>query len=142
MAAALYNPEILGLAVSLAEYPFERAFDFQSEARSRSCGSSIALGLDTDQSGQVSSVGVKVAACAIGQASAAIFAREVCGRKTQEVIQATRSVEDWVDGLGPMPDWADLALLEPALAYSARHGAILLPWRAARSALCNPKAAS
>jgi len=33
------------------------------------------------------------------------------------------------------PDWPDLALVAPARAYPARHGAMLLPWKAAAAAL-------
>ena len=37
-----------------------------------------------------------------------------------------------------MPDWPDLEMLAPALPYPGRHGAILLPWRAAADALSKP----
>jgi NifU-like protein involved in Fe-S cluster formation len=41
----------------------------------------------------------------------------------------------WLDDEGPAPDWPDLTLVAPARAYPARHGAMLLPWKAAAAAL-------
>ena len=44
-------------------------------------------------------------------------------------------LEAWLAGDGPVPGWPDLALVEPARAHPARHGAMLLPWKAALAAL-------
>jgi len=41
----------------------------------------------------------------------------------------------WLGGAGQMPDWPGLAAIAAARDYPARHGAILLPWRAALDAL-------
>jgi len=41
----------------------------------------------------------------------------------------------WLDGKSAMPEWPDLGILQPAVVYPGRHGAILLPWRAAVDAL-------
>ena len=41
--AALYSPELLALAIELADFPFDPQAPVTGEARSRSCGSTIAL---------------------------------------------------------------------------------------------------
>lgn len=134
-ATPLYTTEILGLAVELASYPLDTRAPLQGSARSRSCGSVLDIGLDIDRDGQITGCGLKVAACAIGQASAALFARHAPGRDTAGIVLTLRQLETWLEGAGPMPDWPQLSLLEPARPYSARHGAILLPWKAAVQAL-------
>ena len=64
--AALYTPEILALAVELADYPLSDELPLRGEARSRVCGSRVALGLATGADGSVAEAGARVTACAIG----------------------------------------------------------------------------
>ena len=42
-APALYSPQLLALAIELADYPFDGAAAATGRARSRSCGSVIEL---------------------------------------------------------------------------------------------------
>ena len=79
-----------------------------------------------------------LSACAIGQASAAVFAREARGRGAEEMLAALGEIETWLgeEGEGAQPRWPGIAVLAPARAYPARHGAILMPWKASVSALC------
>jgi NifU-like protein involved in Fe-S cluster formation len=135
-AQRLYTPELLALAVELAEYPPLDAAPAHGEARSPTCGSTLAMDLALDDGGRIARLGLRVRACAVGQASAAIFARHAPGRDLASLRDTLAGLEAWLDDEGrPMPDWPDLALVEPARAYPARHGAILLPWRAAAAAL-------
>jgi NifU-like protein involved in Fe-S cluster formation len=76
-----------------------------------------------------------VRACAVGQAAAAVFARHARGRDLAAIRGMLDRLEAWLDDEGPAPDWPDLALVAPARAYPARHGAMLLPWKAAAAAL-------
>lgn len=134
-AQRLYTPELLALAVELAEYaPLEIA-TARGDARSSTCGSTLAMDLALDDTGKIARLGMRVRACAVGQASAALFARHATGRDLTEIDDALARLEAWLDDEGPAPDWPDLALIEPARAYPARHGAILLPWKAAAAAL-------
>ncbi len=138
----LYTPEILGLAVDLANYPRLPSPDASAEARSRTCGGTLVLDLALDDAGRVDAVGLAVSACAIGQASAAIFAREATGRAAEEMLAALGEIETWLahaDEATP-PRWPGIATLAPARAHPARHGAILLPWKAAVDALCKAPA--
>ena len=52
----LYTPELLGLAVRLADYPFDDTLEWQGAARSPSCGSTLDLGLTLDPQGRMSGV--------------------------------------------------------------------------------------
>lgn len=134
-ASKLYTPEILALAVDLARHPLDDRFALRGEARSRTCGSRITLGLVQDLEGRVAHVGLAVQACAIGQAAAALFAAGVTGRAPEELEQAGSALARWLAGEGPLPDWPGLEALVAARGYPARHGAILLPWKAAQAAL-------
>ncbi len=131
----LYSPEILGLAVELAQHPFDEAATLTGTARSQSCGSTLEISLVGDPEGRIEAIGMKVAACAIGQASAAIFARHASGAGRSAVAAMAAELASWLAGERSMPDWPDLALIAAARDYPARHGAIMLPWKAAEEAL-------
>jgi NifU-like protein involved in Fe-S cluster formation len=143
MAAAqrLYTPELLALAVELAEYPPLDSAPAHGEARSPTCGSTLGLDLALDDRGRIARLGLRVRACAVGQASAAIFARHAPGRDCAEISDVLARLEAWLADEGPAPDWPDLALVAPASAYPGRHGAMLLPWKAAAAALSSAAAA-
>jgi NifU-like protein involved in Fe-S cluster formation len=137
MAAAdkLYTPELLALAVSLADYPADPALPLHGQARSKTCGSTLAADIAVDGGGRIEKLGLRVRACAVGQASAALFARAAPGRSLQEIEAAYAALNAWLAGTGDLPDWPGLSAIEPAREFPARHGAIMLPWTAAREAL-------
>lgn len=142
-AQRLYTPELLALAVELAEHPPLDAATARGEARSATCGSTLAIDLALDDGGRIARLGMRVRACAVGQAAAAIFARHARGRDLAGIREALARLEAWLDDEGrPMPDWPDLALVAPARAFPARHGAMLLPWKAAAAALSSAAPAS
>ena len=134
-AEVLYTPEVLDLATGLAAFPWDEGLPLRGQARSKSCGSAIALGLALDGQGHVMRIGIRSQACAIGQAAAAIFAREACGRTLEEIAQAGAAIDAWLGGNAPMPDWPGLATIARARDYPARHGAVQLAWRAAGALL-------
>lgn len=134
-AHRLYTPEVLAAAVSLSRYPLTDDLVLRGEARSKSCGSRIVLGLALDEVGQVTRVGMASHACAIGQACAAIFADGAPGRDAVKLRDARAAMVLWLRGEAAMPDWPGMALVAPAQAYPARHGAMLLAWQAACHAL-------
>jgi NifU-like protein involved in Fe-S cluster formation len=140
-AERLYTPELLALAVGLAAYPLSEGFPLGGEARSRSCGSTLRIGLAVDDAGRIERIGMRVAACAVGQASAAIFAAAGPGRTGEELTATLTALEAWLADDGPAPEWPSLAMLAPARAYPGRHGAMLLPWKAALDALSKQEAA-
>ncbi|RKF23475.1 iron-sulfur cluster assembly scaffold protein [Altericroceibacterium spongiae] len=131
----LYTPELLGLTVELAEYPAKTSLSFVGDARSPSCGSMLTLNLETDASGHICDLGMAVQACAIGQASAAIFARHAQGKKLADIERMQKELDGWLEHNGALPDWPDIELIATARDFPGRHGAIRLPWQAAQRAL-------
>ncbi len=126
---------MLAAAVELANYPMLEEHAFHGTARSASCGSSLEMDLALDPKGRLSQVGLTVRACAVGQASAAIFARHAVGRSIDDLTGIHDGLIDWLSGEAPAPDWPGLDLIAPARNYRGRHGAMLLPWKAAIAAL-------
>ena len=135
---ALYSPELLALAVELADYPYSPDAAVFGSARSRSCGSTIAL--SSERPDALEGVGLQVTACAVGQGSAAIFAREAGGMDATAVAKTLEAMIAWLEGEAPSTILPRLELLEPARPHRGRHEAILLPWRAALDALSNGQA--
>ena len=134
-AEKLYTPEVLALTVELAQWPPDETLGLRGEARSATCGSTLAMDLATAPDGTVAAIGVRVRACAIGQAAAAVFARHAAGCDLAQITAIQERLEAWLEGEAPMPEWPDLQLLERARDYPGRHGAIMLPWKAAIAAL-------
>ena len=130
---ALYTPELLSLAVELADAPYDPAAPLLGEARSRSCGSIIRISSNR----QLTGLGMQAQACAVGQGAAAIFLRHAGGRSREDITATLTALEEWLSGEGALPDWPDLEQIEMARDFPGRHGAILLPWQAALDALSN-----
>ncbi len=133
--AALYTPEVLALATSLAAFPLDDALTLRGNARSPTCGSTLELGLTLDEHGRIARLGLRTYACAIGQAAASIFANAARGRNRSELVIALNQFEAWLGGSNAGSDWPGLDAIAATRAYPARHGAITLAWRAALDAL-------
>ncbi len=134
-SAKLYNPQLLGLATQLARYPLSDALPLRAEMRSKTCGSTLGIGLRVDPDGAVSEIGLQVTACAVGQAASAIVATDLKGRTRKDLARALDQIESWLDGSAMVPDWTGFEALIPAREHPGRYGAILLPWQAALRAL-------
>ena len=139
-AATLYTPEVLALATSLAAFPLDDGLALRGDARSPRCGSSLTLGLALADDGTIARVGLSAHACAVGQAAAAIVAGAAPGLAPAALASAEAAIAVWLEAAArgeavPLPDWPGLATIAPAAAFPARHGAILLAWRAAAAAL-------
>jgi NifU-like protein involved in Fe-S cluster formation len=134
---SLYTPQILALAIDLAHYPLTPDLPLRTTARSRTCGSVIALGLACDEAGQVTRIGMQVSACAVGQASAAVMANGLVGRSRADIAAVHACLTEWLAQEREMPDWPQINLLAATLPHKGRHGALLLPWTAAVEALCS-----
>jgi NifU-like protein involved in Fe-S cluster formation len=135
VSGPLYTTEILRLAASLPEPHSLDREDGHAEVRSPTCGSRISLVVQLDDDRRVEQLAMRVHACAFGQASAALVERHSRGRGRNELSQVLESLSGWLTGDGEVPDWPEIAALEPARARSGRHGAILLPFRALLAAI-------
>jgi NifU-like protein involved in Fe-S cluster formation len=138
-ASKLYTPKLLSLATQLADFPLDKEFAFNAQGRSRTCGSTIDLGVDLDNEGRVVRLGMQISACAIGQSSAAVMALGAKGRLPSEISVTKNAIEAWLAGQSEqgisLPDWPKLEALEPALEHKGRHDALLLAWTAMTQAL-------
>lgn len=136
MTPPLYTMEILRLAGSLPEpVELERA-DSTATERSPTCGSRVACTVKLGDDGRIEAISQKVEACAFGQASAAVVARQATGRSRHDIEQALGQLSLWLSGeRDDAPDWPGLEALAPARSRKGRHGAILLPFRALLSAV-------
>jgi NifU-like protein involved in Fe-S cluster formation len=110
----------------------------QASARrvSRVCGSSIEVDVDVAE-GRIAAYGHKIAACALGQTSAAIVATNIVGTPVDEFRALREAMTAMLKADGPPPagKWADLAYLEPVRDYAPRHGSTLLVFDAVVEAL-------
>lgn len=125
----LYTREILRLAASISG---QRSFAEMDEAllvRSPTCGSKVAMRVELDKAGRVTSITQAVEACAFGQAAAALVGQHAKGTNHDEAAAALAGVKRWLDCEGDEP-WPDLLLLDAARSRRGRHGAIMLPFRA------------
>jgi len=138
----LYTTDILALAVDLAAFPYDPTSENRADIRSRSCGSTLAISIQQSEAGAVMKLGLRVQACAVGQASAAIFARDATGRTLEDLEREVAVLKVWLSGEVKAPHWAGIELLRPARTYPGRHEAILMPWRAAILALSNAQTPS
>lgn len=135
MSALLYNNDVLRLATSLADWPRLADPMASSDKRSVVCGSRVTVDIVLDRDGRVIDFGQDVKACALGQASAALLAKNIIGRTAAEVGLASETLIDFFAGKSEnIGDWAGLKILMPALAYPARHASIRLPFEAAAEA--------
>ena len=132
----LYTPHMLSLAVECANYPLDDQFALRVEERSRTCGSTLALGVDLDRHEAVARIGLQVSACAVGQSAAAIMAKEAKGRTGADAEAALSEIEAWLSSDAPLPNWPGFSALGAVRDHAGRHSALLLPWKALKQALC------
>jgi NifU-like protein involved in Fe-S cluster formation len=136
MKAPLYTTEILRLAASLSEPRALEREDGCAEVRSPTCGSRVRLTVQLDEDRRVDRLSMQVHACAFGQASAALEERHSRGRTHDEVSAAMLEISRWLaDEHENVAAWPEMSALAPARERKARHGAILLPFRALLAAM-------
>ncbi|MDH7799902.1 MULTISPECIES: iron-sulfur cluster assembly scaffold protein [unclassified Beijerinckia] len=137
MLNEVYNKRILELA---ADIPRQGRLDHpqaSATAHSKLCGSTVTIDLDLDD-GHVSNFAHDVKACALGQASSSIMARNIIGSTPQELRALRETVRKMLKENGEPPrdgKWADIAVLEPVRDYKARHASTLLTFDAVVKAL-------
>jgi NifU-like protein involved in Fe-S cluster formation len=132
----LYSDRILDIAGNALQPGRLPAPDASARKVSRICGSVIEVDiLVTD--GVITGYGHEVSACALGQTSAAIVAREIVGTRTADFLALAQQMRDMLKAEGAPPDgkWSDLAYLEPVREFPARHASTLLVFDAVADAI-------
>lgn len=136
--SALYNRDILRLAVSVAHQGRLAEPHGSGDVRSPTCGSRIVADVRTAADGRIEVFAIDVQACALGQASAAILSRNVIGLDRDSLREHRRALAGLLRGDGEAGEamlLPDSALLSPAKDHPGRHAAILLPFDATLAAL-------
>lgn len=136
MLNTVYNQRILELAGNIPR--LGRLSDAQASAtaHSRLCGSTVTVDLRLAD-GKVSDFAHDVKACALGQASSSIMARNIIGATPDELRAVRETVRRMLKENGAPPEgkWADIQVLEPVREYKARHASTLLTFDAVVEAL-------
>ena len=132
----VYNNRILELAGSIPRLGRMESPDASATAHSKLCGSTVTVDLKMDGDA-VSDFSHDVKACALGQASSSIMARNVIGARAGELRELRETVRRMLkeNGAPPSGKWADIAVLEPVRDYKARHASTLLTFDAVVSAI-------
>ena len=127
----IYNAKILELAGNIPRIGRLPAPDATARAHSRLCGSTVTVDVKMAD-GRVSDFAHDVKACALGQASSSIMARNVVGSTPDELRQVREAMYKMLKEAGSPPDgrWAELKYLEPVRDYKARHTSTLLTFDA------------
>ena len=141
----IYNRRILELAADIPRIGRLESPDASATAHSKLCGSTVTVDVKVAD-GVVSDFAHEVKACALGQASSSIMARNIIGATADELRALRDQMRAMLKENGPVPDgkWADCAVLEPVREYKARHASTLLTFDAVVDALdqiANKKAA-
>ncbi|MGL4438479.1 MAG: iron-sulfur cluster assembly scaffold protein [Bosea sp. (in: a-proteobacteria)] len=136
MLSDVYNKRILELAANIPRIGRLDAPDATSVAHSKLCGSKVTVDLVMDGE-VVTDFAHDVKACALGQASASIMARNVIGSTADELRSLRDTARRLLKDMGdpPVGKWADLAVLLPVRDYKARHASTLLTFDAVVDAI-------
>ncbi|MGE4432027.1 MAG: iron-sulfur cluster assembly scaffold protein [Sphingobium sp.] len=147
MSSALYSRDILRLAASIPHHRRLDHPDASADRRSPTCGSRVIADVCMDGDGRLSSLGLDVRACALGQASASLMAAHAIGRSAEDMRRASEQLRRWLSdapsgGEAEADFWPGMAVFAAARAYPARHPSILLSFEAVAEAAAATAAAS
>lgn len=135
MSQDLYNDRVIALAGNIPLIGALDAPDVTVRKASKLCGSWLELDLTFDGD-VVSDCALRLQACALGQAAAAILAENIIGASRAEITQARDGLKAMLKEGGENPDgrFAELALLKPVAGYPQRHDSTMLAFNAAAEA--------
>lgn len=127
----LYNTDILGLSATLENAALPGP-DGTARKVSKLCGSWLEIDLMIEEE-VVSDCALRVQACALGQASAAILKTSIVGVTLPELIAARDGLRGMLKEGGDPPEgrFSQLSLLKGVSAYPARHTSTMLAFDAA-----------
>src|SRR6201995_285944 len=137
MLNEVYNRRILELAGGIPRLGGLEQPDASATAHSKLCGSTVTVDLKMDGDA-VTDFAHEVKACALGQASSSIMARNIVGAKADELRALRETVRKMLKENGTPPQngkRADIAVLEPVRDYKARHASTLLTFDAVVAAI-------
>jgi NifU-like protein involved in Fe-S cluster formation len=132
----IYNKRILEFAGSIPRLGRLDKPDATATAHSRLCGSTVTVDVKMDGD-VVTDFAHEVKACALGQASSSIMARNIVGANADELRRVRQVMAEMLKENGPPPDgrFSDLKFLEPVRNYKARHASTMLTFDAVVDAI-------
>jgi len=134
----LYSKRILAFAANIPLTAELADFDGSANRRSPLCGSNLRVWVKMDGD-VVANYGQDVKACALGQASASIFASAVIGLTKAQIEIGRDQMFAMLTSDGPVPSapFEELEVLLPARAYKNRHASIMLCFEATLDAIAD-----
>lgn len=135
MLSELYNTDILTLSAGLKNARLPK-LDGTARRVSKLCGSWVEIDIAMDGD-IISDLALRVEACALGQASAAILQEAIIGASLFEVQDARDALRAMLKegGSPPKGRFAKLSLLSGVAGYPARHTSTMLAFDAAAEAI-------
>ena len=133
----VYNHRIIELAGSIPRIGRLHDPHASATAHSKLCGSTVTIDLKMDGD-TVTDFAHEVKACALGQASSSIMARNIVGSKASELRALREGMRKMLKEKGEPPadgKWGDIAVLEPVRDYKARHASTMLTFDAVVDAI-------
>ncbi len=127
----IYNKRILEFAGNIERLGQLADPDATAKAHSKLCGSTVTVYLKMAD-GVVSDFAHEVRACALGQASSSVMARNIIGATADELKKVRQTMYAMLkeEGAAPEGRFADLKYFEPVREYRARHASTLLTFDA------------
>lgn len=133
----LYSDRIIEIAANQPRPGRLAAPQASARKVARVCGSVIEVDICV-QADVIAGYGHEIAACALGQTSAAVVAGNIVGTPVAEFRRVRDEMVRMLKENGPPPEgarWADLRWLEPVREYRPRHASTLLVFDAVCEAL-------
>lgn len=132
----IYNSRILEFAGNIPRSGLLDPADAEASAHSKLCGSKVKVTIRIVDD-HITDFAHDVKACALGQASSSIMARNVVGAHVDEVRAAREAMLAMLkaDGDGPEGRFADMRILRPVKDYRARHASTMLTFDAVVDAI-------
>ncbi|KAB2699405.1 iron-sulfur cluster assembly scaffold protein [Ochrobactrum sp. Kaboul] len=127
----IYNKRILEFAGNLERIGRLAEPDAVATMHSKLCGSTVTVYLKMAD-GVVTDFAHEVKACALGQASSSVMARNVIGATAEELKAVRDAMYAMLKENAPSPEgrFEDLKYFEPVREYRARHASTLLTFDA------------
>ncbi|MDH7787580.1 SUF system NifU family Fe-S assembly protein [Ochrobactrum sp. 19YEA23] len=127
----IYNKRILEFAGNMERIGRLAEPDAVATMHSKLCGSTVTVYLKMTD-GVVTDFAHEVKACALGQASSSVMARNVIGATAEELKAVRDAMYAMLKENAPSPEgrFEDLKYFEPVREYRARHASTLLTFDA------------
>lgn len=136
----IYNTKIIELASDIVSLGRLDNPDTTATKVSRLCGSKVTVDIKI-KNNVVIDFAHDVKACALGQASSSIMAKNIIGASKEELYEVSQIMRNMLKNNGPVPKgkWSELAFLQPVKDYKSRHSSTMLTFEAVNEAMNNIK---